>query len=602
MSNQAELELQMAGLKKQYDYTNYAHTHHINVIPEEDFKRLVSDTFDTITDVLSKTYGPYGSSVLISDQGETITTKDGYNVYQSMSFNQAYKKMVYRAINKIITRVNRNVGDGTTSCILLAEKLFNHLNEVLKTPDEKRLGMEILTDIENNLQDNSILLKDIEQGRVKKPDLSNIRPVIAVAANYDDELTDILFMAMNPLMNDDHISIRNVIPRVTVDLDNGAAVEYEAEFIPGDYRIRAMSTLDTSVKFNSPKTLKCLIYDHSFNTTDWLNLKKVWDPHEEILIIAKDFNRSFLDQDWRDFIGKIEFNKKSHNTNGLCEVNAHLFWMLGNHKQDEMKDLAAVLGTSVRNMNDKEPDLDEAPTVEVSLFKDDCMVFYDIKGKHDTSEYIKKITMDLERDETQSYVKQSELKKRIRSIRMEDDDTILNIRTGSSLEAKLIGDKVDDCIRIVESVVDGGIVPNLFRYVYDRIERIMCPEEPTTYELMYGELQDDICDGIQTAIRGLFLDIWKSKYGVDSTGGPNKNILGESAYDHMNEHYDSDKITSFDIIHAAHTDLEQFATSAQYDLEVVVASIAIVKYLLDGRAFIFDANIIPTIADDGHYA
>jgi hypothetical protein len=130
----------------------------------------------------------------------------------------------------------------------------------------------------------------------------------------------------------------------------------------------------------------------------------------------------------------------------------------------------------------------------------------------------------------------------------------------------------------------------------------MCPEEPTAYELAYGALQDDICDGIQAAIRGLFLDIWKSKYGVNDNGEPNTTISGESAYDHMDLHYGVKEATSFDIIHTEHTDLEKFATSAQYDLEVVVASIAIVKYLLDGRAFIFDANIIPTIADDGHYA
>ena len=59
VNNEAELELQMAGLKKQYDYTEFAHNAHVNVIPESDFKRLVSDTFKTITFVLKQTYGPY---------------------------------------------------------------------------------------------------------------------------------------------------------------------------------------------------------------------------------------------------------------------------------------------------------------------------------------------------------------------------------------------------------------------------------------------------------------------------------------------------------------------------------------------------------------
>ena len=66
--NEGELELQMAGYQKVYDYTQYSHDNNVNVIPEEAFKRLIRDTFKTITDVLRATYGPYGSSVVISEK------------------------------------------------------------------------------------------------------------------------------------------------------------------------------------------------------------------------------------------------------------------------------------------------------------------------------------------------------------------------------------------------------------------------------------------------------------------------------------------------------------------------------------------------------
>ena len=42
-------ELDIMGYSKVYDYTQFSHDHHINVIPENDFKRLVEDTFKTIT-------------------------------------------------------------------------------------------------------------------------------------------------------------------------------------------------------------------------------------------------------------------------------------------------------------------------------------------------------------------------------------------------------------------------------------------------------------------------------------------------------------------------------------------------------------------------
>lgn len=582
MNGEAELELQMAGMKKQYDYTNYAHTNHVNVIPEDDFKRLVSDTFNTITDVLKKTYGPYGSSVVISDQSETTTTKDGYNVFQSIGFNHAYKRKVYLAINKIITRVNRNVGDGTTSCVLLAEKLFNNLKEVIKTPDEKRLALELLSEIERSLQDNNRIEADIKRGRIKPVDISNIRALISVAANYDEELVDILYKAFNPVEVDGSVSVRTVIPRSEVDIDADSNVTYAIDYLPGDYRVDAFSDIDTSAKFNAKKTLKIVLYDHSFNSTDWLNFTKNWNREDEVLILARDFNRSFLSQDWKDYVNEMAFKKKAHS-NGVTEVNAHLFWMGGSHKQDELKDLAAILGTDVRDMNELEVNFDELPEATVSLYKGNCLAFYDVKGKQDTSKHIEALTAELANDTNHSYVRISEFKKRIKAIKMESDDTLLTVKAGTSLEAKMIMDKIDDCIHIVESGLNSGIVPNLFRYVYDYISDIQ-KGTPNT-------LKKAICAGILGAIKELFEDIWYSKYNSF-----------DNCDEHANIHYHSEQYTSFNVITEEHTDLEKFSTSAQYDLEVVVASIAIVKYLLTSKAFIFDANLLQPVNDEGHYA
>ena len=58
---------------------------------------------------------------------------------------------------------------------------------------------------------------------------------------------------------------------------------------------------------------------------------------------------------------------------------------------------------------------------------------------------------------------------------------------------------------------------------------------------------------------------------------------------------------SYDIVSDTFINTEDLPTSAQYDLEVVVAAISIVKYLLTGRALIFDAHILPAINDGGHY-
>jgi len=588
--NEAELELQMAGLKKQYDYTDFAHNAHVNVIPEADFKRLVSDTFKTITFVLKQTYGPYGASGIISDQSDTTTTKDGYNVFQSIGFQHAYKRKVYLAINKIITRVNRTVGDGTTSCILLAEKIFNNLDKLINTPDEKRVALELLSEIEKNLQNNQEIETDVKYGVIKKVDINNIKALISVAANYDEELVNILYDALKPTVDENgNVVIRSVIPKSEVDIDAGSNAAYTVDYLPGDYRVAAFSDIDTSAKFNHQKKLKIVIYDHSFNSTDWINFMKTWDQREEVLILARDFNRSFLAQDFASYVNKISFQKKA-DPNGDHEVRVHMFWMGGNHKQDELKDLAAVLGTEVRDMNALEPDFASLPEVTVSLYKGDCLAFYDLKGKNDISHYLESLDNELSHDDSHSYIRLTEYKRRIKALKMESADTMLTVKAGTTLEAKIIMDKIDDCIHIVESGINSGIVPNLFRYVHDRIERIRYNSS--------DRFMSEICQGMKDSIYGLFEEIWCSKYGSTDTKGKNDTSVKE----HMSIHYGEEIYSSFNIIDEEHTDLEKFSTSAQYDLEVTVASIAIVKYLLTSRFFIFDANLLTPVNDEGHYA
>ena len=232
MSNE-EMELQAMGYKPVYDYTQYSHDNDVNVIPEEAFKRLVHDTFKTMTDVLRETYGPYGSTVIISDQGETVTTKDGFNVVEAMGFSHQYKRMVYLTIKKICERVNRNVGDGTTSCIILAECLFNILNDLIKTPNDKREILNILTSIERKLDNVNKIDTSYDSYPVEPLTLKSMKNIISLASNYDEELTNVLMEALSPTTetsemygagNEKVCSIRNVVAEADVMTDSNKSL------------------------------------------------------------------------------------------------------------------------------------------------------------------------------------------------------------------------------------------------------------------------------------------------------------------------------------------------------------------------------------------
>lgn len=553
------------------DYNKYSREKHINVIPENDFKELVAETFDTITSSLRSTYGPYGASSLIMEGNETTTTKDGYNVFLSLGFSYNYEKMIYLAIKNIIERVNRNVGDGTTSCILIADKLFRNIEAILSTPDEKRRALQVLDNIEKYLQTNDELTKNAKFHPVplEKKHFSNI---IRLASNYDDELTDILMKSFDPVFDENNklVSKRNIITEA-VPSDSGA-INYEIKQLPGKYRVRVdmlgqngMGTA-AALCLEFPQQIKIVLFDHAFTQNDWTLVTANHDKETRVLIIATEFSRQFMDNEYLKYL-KERMLVKQPPAFYIARIRGYFI-------QNEVHDLAAVMGQTAWSLSTHmNVDYSQIPEYTIQLHGGNCLCFDNVEPPLD---YIKEVEYDMNRDLSKSIAKRNDFIKRIEALKMDCQDTMLTVKTTSPLEAKLITDKIDDCVSIIDSAATNGVVPNMLRYAYYCMDSIK-----KNYE--NSELSNKIIEAIKESICGLFDDIWKSKY-------LNENILtGEQFRERF---YDEDNWESFNIITDEFTDPSEFCTSSQYDIEVVVAAISIIKYLITSKQFIFDANLL----------
>ena len=577
-------ELEVAGYQRVYDYTQYSHENHVNVIPEADFKRLVEDTFKTITDTLRSTYGPYASTVMISDQNETTTTKDGYNVFESIYFSHAYKHKVYLALKQIIDRVNKRVGDGTTSCILLAEKIFHELENVANTSDEKMSLIKVLNTIEKDLQSSDKIVKDKEDGVISGLTRKALEGLISMAGNYDDELTNVITEALDPIYtepdNDGREfvkSIRNVVVDAKVEKDGTSTTMYDIDYLPGDYRIRVHMQDEAALLFEEPREVKIALYDHAFNSSDYNFFMRDFDKETETLVLARDFNRDFLNNEYVRYCKERALTKAPIKLI-LCQVK-------GNYFKNEIADLAAVLKTETIGLHAKAVDHKSLPTAKVGVHKGNCMYFF--TNGYIPTEHIEHIKNERDADMSDSMIKMNEYRNRINALEQKTKDTLITVKSGTSLELKMVSDKIDDCISIVNSAMEFGIVPNLIRYGHYRIDKL-CVDNAD------DPLKIKVCVGIAKSIEGLFDDIWYSKH-LDSYAEKKEQIKFQC--------YPTSKIDdcSFDIIKEGFVNQENLPTSAQYDIEVIVASLSIVKYLLTSRAFIFDAHLMTNVNDEGHY-
>lgn len=573
-----EMELDAMGYKRVYDFTSYSHENNINVIPEDSFKSLVRSTFKVIADVLRETYGPYGSTIMISDQNETITTKDGYNIFNALDFSHHYKKKVYLAVQKIIERVNRRVGDGTTTCILLAEKIFNNVAPLLNNPEHKRNIIKVLTTIEDELNRADVLADDKYISPLTTHALWNL---IKVAGNYDDELVATLMKALDPVEeNGKIVSIRNVVANSTEVRDTYSNKEYLIDYLPGDYRTRIKMEPQQSLKFANPRKVKILLYDHTFSNTAWEKFLEKYNHETPVLIIARSFDQMFFNTTYAQYSSKRAFMKR--------ELNVYITSVNARYSQDELRDLAAVLNTTVRDTHMLDVDWDTLEDYEVSVFKYDCLAIY---NRPAPETYIANLKAKYEMAKLMT--EKTELRKRIDALSMDHRDATITVEASTSLEFKMISDQIDDCVCIANSAFEYGIVPNLLFYADERMDRMR-----VNLKTKYEDLGEEVANAIGNAIEEMFVDIWVSKYGYDDDG----NIVNETEMkQRASDFYSSDGDMSYDIIHDTCSSVEDLPTSAQYDIEVLLAALSIVKYLLASRALIFDAFLMPAHGDEGHF-
>lgn len=562
-----------------FDYTQYSNMMNVNVIPKQDFKRLVTDTFRTITDTLRMTYGPYGSQVMITDQNETTATKDGVTVFNAMHFSNEYKNKVYIAIAKICDRVNRVVGDGTTSCILLAEKIFNYVNDIINTPDDQRKALKILNNIERHLQNNTILEQDIQNGVVKKLNDDALKHMLMMAGNYDDELTNVLIEAFSPTVDSEGFvkTVRNVITDEEIERERDTNIQYTIDPLPGMYRVRVEMFDVFAYALNMWSDVKIAIFDHQFGRSDWAVFKQGYDKakNEKVLIIAKGFGSDFIANEYKIYLRDMNLVKQP--------ANITLVSLKGDHPQHELEDLCALLNVVPYGRNVTEPiNHDDFYVGRVMMHGVNCLCFDNVTAP---TEHINKLKLEMEQDVSKSYVTKRDYVDRIDALSLDGaGDTSLKIKGGTSLEVKLISTKIDDCTSIINSALLSGVVPNMLVYGYKRIE------EMTSTELGDCNIGISIREALLHSIKGLFSDIWQSKHGE-------KFPKQGDEFCAKLYNVDKDSMVSFDVVDETFADVDLFPTSAQYDLEVIVAALSIVKYLLTSGAFIFDSYLMRNTGD-----
>lgn len=105
-----------------------------NIVPLETLRSVQLSVIEQIAIILQNTYGPNGSDTLIikgstPDSTSVTYSKDGHTVLKNIKYAYAIETSIQSELEEITRYMEKEVGDGTTTVILMAYSIFRYLCE-----------------------------------------------------------------------------------------------------------------------------------------------------------------------------------------------------------------------------------------------------------------------------------------------------------------------------------------------------------------------------------------------------------------------------------------------------------------------------------------
>lgn len=193
-----------------------------NIVSENKVREKQKETLQIIADALTKSFGPKGSTTAIvknmDKNGVNISldyTKDGHTIVKSIAFEYPIERSVQDILTELTRYVVKEVGDGTTSAILICNSVFKCLcdNNVF----DKGLPADII--VKFNEVINEVNKRILDKG--KECTLDDIYNIALIATNNNEELSKTLYQVYKKYGLDVYIDVStsNEIDNVLKEYD-----------------------------------------------------------------------------------------------------------------------------------------------------------------------------------------------------------------------------------------------------------------------------------------------------------------------------------------------------------------------------------------------
>lgn len=341
-----------------------------NIVEENKLREVQKRTLQILSDALVKSFGPMGSYTTIvknmDPKGVNISvdsTKDGHTIIKNILFQNPIERSVQDLLVDLTHHVVKEVGDGTTSAIVLCNSIFKCLcdNDVFKN--------EPPSDVLNKFSNIVKVISDRIKQKSRECTIEDIYNIALISTNNNEEIAG---------------TLREIYKRYGLDVYIDVGISTEVDNLVKEYD---GMTLDTGLSdpcfINNKSNNSCTIRNpkiYAFNdpidTPEMLNMldailynnilqaytpNSVYEPVPTV-ILSKTITP--------DASSYLETIVKLMNTQGL---NVPLLIVSDIHQDYELEDITKMCGAPLikkylnPDLQQKDIEAGLAPTTDTIL-------------------------------------------------------------------------------------------------------------------------------------------------------------------------------------------------------------------------------------------
>lgn len=274
-----------------------------NIVPPKQMKKVFRNVFDDLSRMIRYTIGPAGGNTLVTEPYASTPiypTKDGFTVMNNHIYDNPVYESIYRIVRDISGRMNQELGDATTSSVVIAADFYKQITKFQARHREitpygiKNLLDATLESISKHLKHYNYVVKIDDLPKAERIEI--YRKIATIAANNDSSYGDIIAEAYDKAHTDaPFLDVQtSLTEETTIDTDVGFEIPY-------GYNIAYMANAADGITAEYDKPLILLVNGPLGDKS--LNYVKLWikwiaeDPQNPrpLVIMAEEFSKDILD-------------------------------------------------------------------------------------------------------------------------------------------------------------------------------------------------------------------------------------------------------------------------------------------------------------------